>query len=151
MNTQGFYYIEVNLIIMKLNRINTLRLSIAMLLSFIFYGCSNSIPFESSRIVPAADAEVSVKQEDNNNYAVDIEIENLAKPGRLHPPRNTYVAWYQTDSGPQKIGQIIVNNNLKGSLETVLPNRPNRIFITAEQDPSVEYPNTPIILETGNI
>ena len=114
--------------------------------------CSNEINFQRSKVVPAAEAEVKIEQDKNNNYEVEIEVENLAKPQNLHPPRNSYIAWYESsDYRTSKLGQIRISNNLKGSLETVIPRRPTRIFITAEDNAEVDYPQSGIVLETDHI
>lgn len=113
--------------------------------------CSNSIPFQGSDVVPAAEAKVAIDQDNNNNYKVDIDVENLAMPEKLHPPKKVYIAWYQSDDNSiNKLGRMIVSGNLKASLETVVPRKPTKVFITAEQDPEVDYPGTDTILETRN-
>lgn len=111
--------------------------------------CSKSVPFQSSEIVPAAEAKVMIDQDQNDNYELEINIENLAKPGSLHPPRETYVVWCETtENDLNKLGQIKINNNLKGTLKTTIPSEPLRIFITAEKRADVNYPDNKVILQT---
>ena len=41
-----------------------------------------------------------------------------------------------------------LSKQLNASFETVSAFKPNKIFITAEDDASIQYPNTQIILST---
>jgi hypothetical protein len=41
-----------------------------------------------------------------------------------------------------------MSNKLKASFETVSPVKPTKIFITAEDDPGVQYPGTQVVLTT---
>jgi hypothetical protein len=59
----------------------------------------------STSIVPAAAGEISVNKEKDGNVQVHVEVEHLAKPGKLTPPANTYVVWLQeVDSEPHSLG-----------------------------------------------
>jgi hypothetical protein len=49
--------------------------------------------FAPSTVVPAAEGKVKVKKDKNNNYAISIDVENLAEPSRLPMPQNYYIAW----------------------------------------------------------
>jgi len=117
--------------------------------------CSKKVVFGTSTVVPAATGKVKMKKDRNNNYALDISIENLTSPKRLDPPKNVYVAWIETDnSGAKNIGQIssssgLFSSELKGSLETVTSFKPKRIFISAEDDATVQYPGMLIVLRTN--
>jgi hypothetical protein len=60
------------------------------------------------------------------------------------------------DSMVKNIGQIkkrfkFLSSKLKATFETVTPLKPTKIFITAEKDSEVQYPNNQIILTTGNM
>jgi len=52
----------------------------------LFNSCSKKIAFQISPVTPAAEGFVKVKQDNNKNYAIDIELTNLAAPDRLQPP-----------------------------------------------------------------
>lgn len=119
-----------------------------LLILFISSGCSNTIPFQVSDIVPAASGNVKLKKSDNNNYKIEIEVDHLAPPERLNPAAKSYIAWYLTEMGNNKIGSLVVSRNLGASLETTVPSKPKKVFITAEKDPDVDYPGNRVILET---
>jgi hypothetical protein len=124
--------------------------------SLIMCACAKKIAFQTSEIVPAARGDVKVKKDNNNNYAIKIFIRNLAEVKRLSPPKNAYIVWMETDQQPAKnIGKIDsdnkrFSNKLKASFESVSPTKPTKIFITAEDDASTQYPSYQIILSTNN-
>jgi hypothetical protein len=118
--------------------------------------CARKVNFMTSTIVPAAEGKVKVKKDDNNNYSIKINIENLAEPGRLVPGRKTYVVWMSTENNSIKnIGQInsssgLFSSKLKASFETVSSFKPRKIFITAEDDAAIQYPGMQVVLSTDN-
>lgn len=120
----------------------------AFVLAIFISGCAHKTSFPVSSVLPAADATVEVKKDKNGNYAIDLETENMASPQRLQPQKNTYVVWVENDQNEVKnIGRLDINK-LKGSLKTVVPNKPSRIFITAEDNATTDYPGM-VVLETG--
>lgn len=125
-----------------------------LLLAFSLMGCARTIPFNTSTVEPAAEGRVKMKRDSNNNYALDLEIKNLADPKRLPNPQNMYVVWIETPDGVKNIGQLrtssgLLSSTLKASLETVTPVKPTRVFITAENDASISYPNAQVVLTTA--
>ncbi|HQZ24667.1 MAG TPA: hypothetical protein PLD18_05155 [Flavobacterium sp.] len=128
-------------------------LALVMLLSFT--SCAKKITFQNSSVVPAAQGQVTVNKDDNKNYVVKIKINNLAEVKRLEPSKNTYVVWMETDESLIKnIGQIksdtkFISSKLKASFETVTAFKPEKIFITAEENADVQTPGNFIVLETN--
>ncbi|GAB3766916.1 hypothetical protein GCM10028817_50990 [Spirosoma pomorum] len=110
--------------------------------------------FLDSSIVPSATGEVNVKKDRNNNYAIRIRIANLAEPQKLDPPKSTYIVWMESGREPaKKIGQITTSTGLfskalKAELNATETEKPDRIYITAENDASVQYPDGPTVLTT---
>jgi len=122
-------------------------LATAML--FVFSSCAKKITFLTSSVVPAAEGQISVKNDKNNNYNIQMEITNLADIERLQPARKSYVVWMETvDNLPKNIGRISSSNKLKVSFETVSSMRPIKIFITAEEDETSQYPGSMVVLTT---
>ena len=121
-----------------------------------FSSCATKATFLTSSIVPAAQGFVKVKKDKNKNYTIKIELRNLAESQQLQPSKNTYVVWMVTDDNTtQNIGQIIsssslLSKNLKASFETVSSSKPAKIFITAEDNSDVEYPDYQVVLSTNN-
>lgn len=128
---------------------------IGIMTIFLFESCSKKISFQSSSIVPAAEGTVKVKKDNNENYTIKVELLNLSKPDKLEPAMNTYVVWMETNEAYVKnIGQInsssnFLSNRLKSSFETVSSIKPTKIFITAENDGTVQYPGK-LILTTAS-
>ena len=120
-----------------------------MILSFT--SCTPKITFLTSSIVPAAEGVVTVKDDNNNNYSIKLDITNLAAVDRLDPPKNTYVVWMETDRGAARnIGRIVVTNKMNVSFETVSSFRPTKIFITAEDNENAQYPGEMLVLTTNS-
>ncbi len=116
--------------------------------------CSSTMTFQDSSVVPAASGDVKVKKDKNNNYAITVNVMNLAEPQKLSPSRDVYVVWMQSDRDlVKKLGQITVNSgmfnkSLSGQMTATETNQPNRIFITAENDAQTMNPSTEVILTT---
>jgi len=133
-----------------------LLMATAAVLLFYFSSCARKISFQTSSVVPAAEGKVKLTKDDNNNYKIKITISNLAEPERLQPAKKTYVVWMQTaDNGTKNIGQInsstgFLSGKLKAAFETVTAFKPIKIFITAEDDASIQYPGMQVVLSTNN-
>jgi hypothetical protein len=131
--------------------------TIAIIVICILSSCSKKMTFLPSPLVPAAEGSVKVKTDKNMNYAVDLNVINLAGPERLQPAKSNYVVWAQTEQdGVKNIGSLqssrgLFSKTLKGSLETVLPYKPEKFFITAEDEVSPAYPGNQIVLNTESM
>lgn len=129
---------------------------LAITLIFVFFSCARKTSFQTSSVVPAARGDVKVKKDDNNNYQIKIKISGLAEVKRLEPSKQAYVIWLVSDEHITKnLGQInsssnLLSKNLKASFETVSSVKPVKIFITAEDDASTQYPGSIVILSTNN-
>ena len=144
---------------MKATRINyakrnvLLGVIITLIVAF-STSCATKMVFSTSKVVPAAQGWVKVSRDNNKNYVIKISITNLAEVERLQPQKQTYVVWMVTNEGLTKnIGQLnssksFLSKKLKASLKTVSSFNPVKIFITAENDPGVQYPGDQVILST---
>ena len=144
---------------MKATRINytTRNISLGVLITLMVAfstSCARKMTFSTSSVVPAAQGSVKVSRDNNKNYVIKISITNLAEVERLQPQKQTYVVWMVTNDGLTKnIGQLnssksFLSKKLKASLKTVSSFNPVKIFITAENDPGVQYPGDQVILST---
>ncbi len=130
--------------------------ALAIMIIFSFDSCARKITFLTSSIVPAARGTVKVKKDRNNNYNIAINLSHLAEPQRLQPSKKTYVVWMVTDQNLIKnIGQIKsstgrFSKKLSSSFVTVSSIKPIKVFITAEDDGSVQYPGTQVVLSTNS-
>jgi hypothetical protein len=138
-------------------RIQKIAMLFAMAL-FIFpvSSCAQKVSFAVSTVTPAAKGTVRVKSDSNKNYRIKIHIVDLAEPSRLSPSKSAYVVWMVSDDNtPRNIGQIktskaFLSNKLKADFESVTVEKPGKIFITAENDPGVQYMYSEVILTTKN-
>ncbi len=130
---------------------NYVRLVIAPLLLALLVGaCTPSMNFLASSVVPAATGKVQVKRDKNDNYVIRISVQNLAPADRLSPPQSTYIAWMESDRNSiKKLGLLEPRSkNLVASLVTSAVAAPNRVFVTAESSPDVQYPGVNEVLAT---
>jgi hypothetical protein len=119
-----------------------------MILSF--SSCAKKVYFLLSSVVPAAQGQITVKNDKNNNYVIQMQISNLADIERLQPAKKSYVVWMETAGNLSKnIGRISSSKKLKVSFETVSTMRPTKIFITAEEDETTQYPGSMVVLTTN--
>lgn len=128
---------------------NGILISCFLLFVLFLSSCETKINFLKSSVVPAATGYVKLKTDKNKNYAINVQISNLAESLRLTPPKSTYIVWIMGgDGNAQNIGQI-QTSNLSASLKTISSFKPTKVFITAEDSGNVTNPGD-IILTTAN-
>jgi len=132
--------------------INRLFLLIAVVFTcIVFVSCAKKIYFQDSSVLPAARGTAKIKKDKNKNYVIHVQLNYLAEPGRLQPAQKTYVVWLvNEDNLAHNAGQIKQTHNLKVDFETVSSSRPVKIFITAENDETVQNPGMELVLTTNN-
>lgn len=136
---------------LQLNKQNFIFCTIVFVMLFAFTSCAKKTTFQNSSVVPAATGKVAVTTDKNKNYVIKMDIDYLAAPDRLSPPKQAYVVWMtNAENETQNLGQIITSGGLKVSFETVAASKPVRIFITAEDDATVVYPGRTLVLETNS-
>ena len=124
------------------------------LITSLLTSCSRKVSFLTSTVVPAAQGKVKIKRDNNKNYKIEMDIEDLTQPDRLQQSRKAYVVWMTGDDNSVKnMGRVttstgLLSSKLKASFETVSPIKPKRIFITAEDDPAISYPGSQLVLTT---
>ena len=112
-------------------------------------GCASTVKFQQSTITPAARGIIEVDRDDNNNIALEIQVEHLADPSSLSPPATVYVAWAKTTDGSiSNLGQLSVDEDLTGLLTAVTPHKQIQLLVTGEDEAAVDTPSSRVILET---
>lgn len=109
-------------------------------------GCATTVNFDKSAIVPAAELKGKVKKDKNENYEIEISGKHLAKPEDLSPAKSYYVLWMETDKGIINLGNLKIDNSLNAGITAVNSSKPNKIFITAEDDITVQMPGTQTVV-----
>lgn len=118
------------------------------------FSCARKVSFLTSTEVPAAQGDVKVTKSSNENFEIKISLLHLAAPDRLKPPKEAYVVWIETEDhlfknqGQIKSNTSFLSKKLKASFETVSPFNPVKVFITAEDEPNIQYPRGVIVLTT---
>jgi len=127
---------------------------IAVVTILLVSSCSRKVNFQTSSVVPAARGNVKISRDSNKNYVIKLHLSDLAGVDRLQMDKESYVIWMVTDNEERKnIGLLnsssgMLSNKLKADFETSSATRPVQIFITAEEDASIQYPGSRIILTT---
>jgi hypothetical protein len=118
-----------------------------------FSACSHKEAFVKSVAVPSASGTVKIKKDKNKNYTIEVSVRDLTPPENLTPSKRAYVVWNESGRGTLNIGQLVTSRSFlkrgyKASLNAVSPNKPERIFITAEDNGSIQYPGIQVVLTT---
>jgi len=122
---------------------------------FLIASCATNASFLNSSVVPAATGKVKVKKDNNKNYTIKVEIDDLAAVERLQTSKQTYVVWMETEKGnTENLGQLksskgFMSKQRTASLEATSPFKPVRIFVTAENESNERYPDQETILTTN--
>jgi len=144
---------------MKTMKLNTLTNKIFLgvfVLVFLFAvdASAKKVKFITSTVTPAARGYVKIKKDKNQNNTIRIQLSNLAEVSRLTPAKLNYIVWMVTeDQLTKNIGKIesstgFLFKKLRASFETSTPFKPMKIFISAEDDASCQYPGEQIVLTT---
>ncbi|HLP03808.1 MAG TPA: hypothetical protein VK152_00120 [Paludibacter sp.] len=112
-----------------------------LVLMFLVTSCGSTIVFPVSDIEPAAEINARIKKDKQNNYVISLSANYLASPDRLVPAKKVYVAWLVSkESGTNNIGQLMIKNAKKATLEILTPFEPAELFITAEDEGNISTP-----------
>lgn len=126
----------------------------ALAVILLMSSCSQNLRFQSSNIEPEAVGKVRIKKDNNNNYSVKVSVANLTPVKKLIPSKESYVVWAENNnSGVKNLGRIVsftplFSKKFKASLSVTTPEKPKRVFITAENSDHATYPDTRIVLTT---
>jgi hypothetical protein len=101
----------------------------------------------NSTLVPAAIGTIHTDNDPNGNTGVKISVHHLANPHELSPGYSSYIVWIRPrDQQAVNAGELRVNDNLEGSLQTTTPNKDFDVFVTAENNPRADTPTGPEVL-----
>jgi hypothetical protein len=117
-------------------------------LTLLITSCATTGKFPVSEVIPAADIDLKVKEDKNENFKISINAKHIASPDRLTPPASYYVVWVDTYDGYKNVGQLRSKNAKKAELQTLSPFQFHEILITAESNGDASYPEGVIISRT---
>jgi hypothetical protein len=112
--------------------------------------CTPKMTFAPSTIAPAASGTVNVKTDKNKNYVLNVTLQNLAPSKNLSPSRNTYLVWMESkDNAVKKLGQLTPSGkSLKATLSATSIDKPDLVYVTAEDNAEATYPSSDVVLTT---
>jgi hypothetical protein len=126
------------------------RMLVALLLAaglFISAWAGEHRMANKSDLVPSASGKVVVKEDNNGNRKVKVQVSHLADPERLNPVRSGYMVWLEPKGkDPEPLGMLKVDKDLKGEIEGTTPYKSFSVFVTAEENPKPERPEGTEIL-----
>ncbi len=128
---------------------------LASMMIFSFTSSITKTDFSFSPLVPSARGYAKVEKSGMKIFNINIRITGLPEVNRLQPPRRAYVVWMVSDQFITKnLGQLHASRadfrgKLKTSFESTSSIRPAKIFITAEDDPSLDRPGTQVVMATN--
>ena len=102
------------------NSVSMNKVALLIVAGMLFVSVASAIkyPLTADKSVPAARGELDVGHDKNGNTRVEMEVEHLAAPENLTPPRAAYVVWFQErGSEPLNQGSLKPGKNLKGALK----------------------------------
>ncbi|HYO84623.1 MAG TPA: hypothetical protein VES20_24690 [Bryobacteraceae bacterium] len=99
-------------------------------------------PLTADSSVPAARGQVDVGRDKNGNTKVELQVEHLAAPENLTPPKAAYIVWFQ-ERGGEALNQGLLKpgKNLKGTFKSVTQMKTFEVIVTAESDTSAKTPS----------
>lgn len=109
---------------------------------------SANYQFRGRDIAAGADADLQLTERDQN-YELDLQVENLLPPERAHAGAQTYAVWIQPkgQQSPTHLGNLQYDDNSrKGELRTVTPHNSFDVFVTAEPSTTPMQPEGPKVL-----
>ena len=107
-------------------------------------------PLTADKSVPAARGQVDIGRDKNGNTKVELQVEHLAAPENLTPPRTAYVVWFQErGSEPLNQGALRPNKSLKATFKSITPLKSFDVFVTAEADANTKAPSGAEILRAS--
>ena len=121
-----------------------------MILALPQMAAAKKFPLTAHESVPAARGQVDVGRDKNGNTKVEVEVEHLAAPDNLTPPRSVYVVWFQErGSEPLSQGALKPNKKLKATFKGVTSMKSFDVLVTAESDASAKAPSGTEVLRAS--
>jgi hypothetical protein len=104
---------------------------------------SANIALRSSDSIPAASGRLAVKGSEGPNQVVDLTVKHMAPPAKVKSGATAFVVWLQPAGAnePINMGILTVNKDLNGELQFKTPFPKFDVFVTAEDNPSVQAPS----------
>ena len=115
---------------------------------FVSSASASDVRLVADPSVPGAVGKANLHKDKNGNLRLKLDVYHLAKPSALTPAKQTYVVWIEgRGKSPENQGQLRVNNKLEGKFENTINYEVFDLYVTAEDNPSVQTPSEPKVLK----
>jgi len=110
--------------------------------------CATTASLAPTTANPGSEGEVRVSAGPNGNSKVEVKLDHLPDPRALDPTYATYVVWIKAEDATRfvNVGQVAINSQREGRLDTVTPHRSFTVVVTAEPDATASEPGTAVVL-----
>ena len=125
------------------------RVWLILFMGLLCVSCAAKQQLTPTRETPAALGEVTTHQDDNGNTLLQVKVDHLPPPEVLAPELRNFVVWVRPAGGYEylNVGQLNVNDERSGDLETTTPHSDFDVLVTAEASGAPRHPGTHVILE----
>ena len=113
--------------------------------------CAETVSLANTSRVPGATGKVEVKRSKNGNTRMEVDVEHLAKASQVDSRAVTYVVWIQSldhATAPQNVGNLMVDDDLKGHVSTMSPLASFELVITPESSHQAPEPTGDPVFRT---
>jgi hypothetical protein len=107
---------------------------------------ARDIQLTPGTVDPGAQGKLNVDKQKDGTQQVKVDVQHLAIPSALTPPKMGYVVWIQPpDHPPENHGVLKVGKDEKGSFQTTTAYPRYDVFVTAEDNLQVTEPSGPVV------
>lgn len=116
-------------------------------------GCATTYQLRPEARTPAAAGTINATTDSNDNTTVTIHVRHLPEPSGLDSSLRTFVDWIRPNAQGEyrNVGQIVIDANREGRLDTTTPHRRFELIITAEASGAPKEPSQFVVLRGSRI
>jgi hypothetical protein len=116
-------------------------------------GCLATKPLKTSDLSTAAEAELTVREGQNDNTLATLQVDHLAEPQKLRGDLEVYSVWIRPSDDQQwkNVGQMKVGDSRSGKFDIVTPYKNFDVLVTAETHGTAEEPSNFVVLNGESI
>lgn len=121
--------------------------AVVVLLATLAWG--KTYTMQTTTLEPGAVAKLDVKA-NAGNTELTLKVDHLAKPTLLSQPATNYVVWVEPQGHqPQNVGQLRVDDGLKGEIKATTTATRFMVLVTAEDDAKTQTPSDRVVLKAN--
>ena len=118
----------------------------ATILLLLGIALARDIQLTPGTVDPGAQGKLEVNKQKDGTQQVKVDVQHLALPSALTPPKTGYVVWIQPPNHPpENHGVLKVDSKEKGSFQTTTAYPRYDVFVTAEDNLQVTQPSGPVV------